>query len=354
MALVLVEGFDGYSTANEIVVDELYRVHPLSNINDDYTYTVAGRYGGKAISVRSSLSVGHFWLIPPGKEVNQRWTLGFNYRNGGGTAVTYPFIRLSQAGTEGAGTPVNLSVTANFALVVAGTTGNLVSTANDIVTASDWHHVELQAYCHTTNGTIELRVDGATVATVNDVNTGGSSSNMNYSEVLIASPGHVTYAAIIDDVYVCDGSGNTNNSFLGPCRVTTLFPTSDAGPNQGTPSTGNDHYALIDEVQVDTSSTYITVLDGDQELFGYADLTTEGAVKGVCLTTLSAPIGANGNKLKSLLKSGNSTSNYAAKYIRGGGVYSAVQQISETNPDTSNAWTPSEIDSGSFGFELDI
>jgi hypothetical protein len=355
MSLILVEGFDSYSSASETITAELLKTHVVSDTTDDFA-TSTGRYGGKSLRLPTSSNDWWVWLIPPGKEEHQKWTVGFNYYSPSSVAAANPFLRISQSNTGGASDTIRLQATSNYAFNVTDNSGTvLAATTNNAFTFNTWYHIELQVFCHTTNGTVELRINGSTVASATDVNTATVSAILTYSALIISSPGNVLYTPLIDDVYICDGSGSTNNTFLGVCKVVTLRPTSDAAPNNGTPSTGNDHYALLDEVKPDYSTSYISLTgNGDQEMFGYENLVSTSPVKGICLTTLAATAGAQDTKLKSVMKSGNSSTSFTSKPILGSGYYTAVQHISETNPATSALWTASEVDAGTFGCELEV
>lgn len=355
MSLILIEGFDSYSASNESVTNELSKTHVVSDLSDNFN-TVNGRYGGKAIRIPTASTDWFIWLIPPGKEANQKWTVGFNYLSPSSVASAAPFLRIVQDNTAGSLGTIRLQATSNYAFTVTNNSGTqLAVTTNNAFTVNTWYHIELQVYCHTTNGIVDLRINGETVASATDVNTATGGPTLNYSELILSATGNVLYAPYIDDVYVCDGAGSTNNTFLGECKVVTLRPTSDAAPNDGTPSTGNDHYALLDEVKPDYDTSYISLTgNGDKEMFGYENLSSSSPVKGVCLTTVARTFGAHSTKLKSVLKSGNSSTAFTAKPVLGGGIYSAVQHISETNPGTSALWTASEIDAGTFGCELEV
>jgi len=178
--------------------------------------------------------------------------------------------------------------------VVDNTESVLASSANNVFNLNTWHHIEFKAVCHTSNGEVEVRVDGVPVITANGINT-SPHEDSRWSAVMLGAAGSLLYNPFIDDLYVCNDQGSTNNDFLGECYVRTLHPTSDAGPNDGTPSTGTDHYALIDEYGADYNSTYIDLdADSEKEMFGFQiytgntwqDLTVNGPILGLSLTSL--------------------------------------------------------------------
>jgi len=130
----------------------------------------------------------------------------------------------------------------------------------------------------------------------------------------------------------------------------------NAGTNDGTPSTGNDHYAMVDEAVPDTDTTYITVdTDGDKEMFGYEALSVNSGapVLGVQMASIGARRTAAFAKLTHVFESGGTESSQNSHTLHGTANYMGVQHIQESNPDTGNAWTESEVNAGTFGVELD-
>src|SRR6202035_3286992 len=68
--------------------------------------------------------------------------------------------------------------------------------------------------------------------------------------------------AFFADYYLTTGEGTTNLGRLGGSRspygvlVEPFFPASDGSSLDWTPSTGTDHYAMVNEVIADMDTTY--------------------------------------------------------------------------------------------------
>jgi hypothetical protein len=175
-----------------------------------------------------------------------------------------------------------------------------------------------------------------------------------WSTAIISSLGSGVNNPIFDDLYIVNDQGSTNNDFLGECYVRTLRPTSDASPNDGTPSTGNDHYAMVDEVQADSDTSYITLdTDTDKEMFGYESLASGGLIMGVSMTTLVESTTACDVRVNNVFKAGTTESAQTSKAVAAS-YYMGLQHVQEDSPDTSAPWTTSEVNSGEFGCELDV
>ena len=358
MTLILIEGFDGFTASNSVSIESrvgrFYSRYDSDNTLRSYSGHDAG--SGNSIAHVESASSAWLWMYPPGGETNDVWTAGFHFYIPDVLSTTNPFFRFCQANVAGFSDGVQLQFAGSGTIEIndGGGTQLAVTSANT-VSANTWHHVEVQAKCNSTTGYVELRVDGATVASVNNVDTTESGSE-EWSCVALCAPGSVLYQMRFDNLYICNDQGSTNNGFLGECFVHTLKPTSDAGTNDGTPSTGNDHYAMVDEAVPDTDTTYITVdTDGDKEMFGYETLSiNSGApVLGIQMASVGARRTAAFAKLKHVFESGGTESSQNSHTLHGTANYMGVQQIQESNPDTSAAWTESEVNAGTFGVELD-
>jgi hypothetical protein len=298
------------------------------------------------------------WLLlrPPNRETNAIWTVGFHMYSVSSLSTTIPWFRLAQAGVAGYGDGVQLQFASGNAIRVNDGSGSqLAVTANGIVSPDTWHHIELQAKCDDTTGYVDLRVDGVSVASANNVDTSDTGASL-WSAAVLCSAGSVLYPVYFDNLYVCNDQGSTNNGFLGECFVHTLSPNSDAGTNQGTPSTGNDHYAVVDEIPPTDDTDYITLdTDTEKEMFGYETLSVNSGapVLGVQLASVASRRTAAFAKLTHVFESGAVESSHNSHTLHGTEGYMGVQHIQETNPDTGNLWTESEVNAGTFGVELD-
>jgi hypothetical protein len=158
------------------------------------------------------------------------------------------------------------------------TTLNTSTTAN--IQTGTWYYLELKCYNHDTNGYAVVRLDETEIITFNGDTR--HRSNYEYQSTYDRVQWYISNSTVlleIDDLYICDGHGGTNNDFLGDCEVATLSPTSDASGNW-TPSTGNDMYAVIDETTQDAN--YIKEdTSGNQALFETTNLTANQAAKDI-------------------------------------------------------------------------
>lgn len=97
-----------------------------------------------------------------------------------------------------------------------------------------------------------------------------------------------------DDIALYTIDGATHTERLGPMRIARLAPTSDGGPNDWSPSTGTDNFAVIDEVELDTADYVEATTDGDDDHYGLESMPSATAVHCVqldveCIATSGTP-----------------------------------------------------------------
>lgn len=203
-----------------------------------------------------------------------------------------------------------------------------------------WQYVEIAL--DTSAGTYEARLNGEVIGLV----SGLSFDSINDS-LRLGNGTHQLY----DDFYVCDGTGSKNNDFLGPRKVVTIRPTADVvGYQDWTPSTGVDHYAVVDEEESNDDTDYISEIDTDEtDLFEMGDVSSVmSEVDGMMICAdarkengdddfnLRLPV-----RLSAVVDEGSSIvvseTDYAGKY-----------RISEDKPGTGD-WMPSDVDSVQIG-----
>lgn len=121
------------------------------------------------------------------------------------------------------------------------------------------HYHEFRVYIGETTGVLEWRIDGRLFLFLENINTAPEGvEEADRWQFLLP---HVE----IDDIYINNAEGDTNNSFEGEQVIEGLIPSADAGPNEWNQSSGLDHYVDIDDSSPDDDTTYIESLDSDQE-----------------------------------------------------------------------------------------
>jgi hypothetical protein len=217
----------------------------------------------------------------------------------------------------------------------------------------DWHYVEMKVYSHSTNGTIEVRVNGVPVIDVSSVNTEATEGKA--TRIVFGSPSASGGSQYIryDDVYICDGTGNTNNDFLGDVAVRTLIPDGDDTTQFA--NTGNvsksTHYEEVNMLEASFSTDWVSdSTSGNRDIFTFNNATeTYDEIYGVVGWTY-AQYETSAETYRMVCDS-NGTEEESTN-ITANSSWKNDLFILEEDPDTSNSWNQSSINAIKFGFEL--
>jgi hypothetical protein len=219
----------------------------------------------------------------------------------------------------------------------------------------DWNYVEMKATAHSSNGSVEVRVNSCPVINLTGIKT-DFDSNGYYPTVWMGNDeyprGNIN--ATFDDFYLCDGSGNRNNDFLGPLTtVATLFPDGDDSTNFATTGNANHatHYEHVtgngprwdtDYIQDDTT--------GNRDIFTMDNTPNYTEINGLITWSLSEGITSN-TDYSQVLISGN-TENQSSNFTAEDGEKITHKTVWEEDPNTSNQWTLSSVNSIKYGVEV--
>lgn len=175
---------------------------------------------------------------------------------------------------EGATTHVGIGFNSSGLAVAYNGSGTLLGTAaSGAIVANAWNYIEAKVVIGTT-GSVEVRVNGTTVLLLSSVNTKNGGTGVINTFGLFPSLASGANATLVDDLYVCDSSGTTNNAFLGDCRIDTLLPNGDGSYSAFTPNSGTVHYSRVNEATPDTTSYNDGANVGDRDSYQLADLTS--------------------------------------------------------------------------------
>lgn len=349
MALLWVDGFEKYGLSGN-------QVNPSDTINWKYGGTVLDGVNietgstGNCIALDNASSV----VKPPNLTSNRTLICGFAFKardvddglrlvdfrhpNNAGETIGYGEFYLQVESVN----------SANEVVLYRGNTS--INTTNGVDIQPDtWYYLEMKVYCDSSSGTCNVKLDDTEIISFSGNTHHRTTSGYDFYST-IAFNTRVSDILYIDDLYICDGSGASNNDFLGTCNVDTISPSSDASGNW-TPSTGNSMYAVVDEAEA--GSDYISEdTTGNQAVFELDNLSTSGTVVGAMITCESE-ISGNLNKYANIITqngSGGSIQNEGAA-PPGAERPHAGTLIMETDPD-GNAWSSAIMNDLRVGVEL--
>jgi len=337
MALRLLEGFDHYGAPGRVAVElreDVERRHDGSTALGDL---IVGRGGlGYALEMAAGNSL---YLSRFDATQSETWIVGFAVKTGdfASTSSTKLFDSYYNV--------VTLYLTEG----ILGVRGQGFSQTEycAILKPNVWYYIEIKIFHNNSTGTIEVHLDGNTVYSATSLDTWDA----DYSRGtfgLYATSANTAF----DDIYICDGSGSDNNDFLGPIKIETLRPDGDDGSQNWSPSSGSNHYDLVNSANLWQVNDYVESNGANvDDLWTYTDISKiNGTIYGAQAVASVWSDSSMPRPFQHICDSGNTY--YSA--IRGLGVEADYPMphddaIWENDPDTANAWTANGINAASFG-----
>lgn len=343
MTLLFVDGFDHYATAD---------------ISKKWTSVGAGaaielsngRRGGGCLNFASIASTQ---FITKTLSQSASWVIGLAFQYYGTfTGSAGRIVSILDAGTSQCELWVNsdgtLSVMRNGTAVTNGT--SVIS-----LSISTYYYLEFKVTIadSISAGSCKVRVNGADVITVATGQDLKNTANAYANQIRLgptSSAAGTPFRA--DDFYVCDQSGSTNNDFLGDARIDTLYPTSDGNYSQFAPSTGTDHFALVDEATPNTTDYNDGSTVGNYDSYGLGNLAAlvSQSVYAVQVNAAVLKDDAGAKSAATMVRSGTTDADGTSAAL--GTSLSYVSQVFETNPDGSVAWTETSVNAMEAGIKV--
>jgi hypothetical protein len=339
MALIFCDSFDHYATTYLAT-----KYTALSGTPP--TIASSGRFG-------SRIEVGNAnrWASLTLPSSQATWIMGAAYFVNGTTIAGHIIFSLYDGSTR----HVELRVLSDFRLQVTRN-GTVLGTSTATIRTA-WSYIEFKVTIDDSAGAYEVRLNGVNVLSASSVDTrNGANASANVFYFWNDSVGATTgtpYA--IDDFYICDTTGSTNNDFLGDVRVEALFPNGNGNSSQWVGSDGNstDNYLLVDESPPNEDTDYVEASTvGDKDTYAYTDLTlASGTVYGVQLLPYARKTDAGSRSIVSVARLSSTETDSSDKALLTS--YAYLPDIRETKPG-GGAWTISDVNSAEFGVKVSV
>ena len=334
MALLDFEGFDhgGFGIAGSTGTCSV----AAQGRNSGYCAKATGAYAGitfaaTTAAVTDSFIVGFAWKCDATSSIAGMWHLS---QDGGSNVVVFDL-------DSGGGITYEVGTTDQQSLPG----GTLV--------AGQWYYIEIEWLSHATTGVMKLRIDGAIPTGWTDVTSGDtySSGTIETTHSLKMYTNIGGSDVYVDDVYMLDSSGASNNAFLGSARVpyspvasqtSALFTGSDAN--------SVDNHLLLDEVPVSMTDYAQSGTVTDRDVFGLTALGLTGTPLGVKPQLYAVDADGGSQAIDLDLVSGvvAATSSLVCPAADG----FLFGTISDTNPDGGGALTTSIVDALELAYEV--
>jgi hypothetical protein len=223
-----------------------------------------------------------------------------------------------------------------------GQTSNGVHTADGI-----WHYWECKVVLDAAAGSVLVKRDGVTMINLTGVNTknGGTKTTLDGVECTTMNSSTNQW---IDDVYVCNTAGTTNNDFLGDVTIECLRPNNNGTTSGFMGSDGNqtNNYQLVIDA---TDATYVDGTNtGDKDTYAYADsaYAAPSTILGLTVTTRAYKTDTGARTMASVARLSGTEQNGADRTLTtGAGNY---VEVMETKPG-GGAWGPADVNAAEFG-----
>jgi hypothetical protein len=355
MALLWCDGFEGYGDTNGgtplptgVLVDK-YRWTNNESRMDMYNATT--RWGSGWVLRINDNTVYHCGFDTANLTTNDTMIAGVSLRinNKDGLASYTRWPILAFKNEDGNHNVHLISVKGTFE--VLGPNDTWLGSTRVNLERFTYHYVEMKVYHHATNGTVNVRVNGCPVLDLSSVNTlyAASKPSARFGIGGGYGPGANQYLRI-DDAYVCDGSGNTCNDFLGPVRVETIWPDGDDSVSWTTTANSANHYDNVDRNQRDGSTDYVeegsaNVLD----LFTTANTAVTWTDIHSVTTWTGAWYATSSAGLQQVIDS-NGTKDYSGNISLATGVLIYGPHAQDVDPDTGNSWNGTTVNAMKTGF----
>lgn len=232
----------------------------------------------------------------------------------------------------------------------------VLATSTNTLSVGEWNYIEIK-FVIGNSGSFEVRVNGSSEGwipqTVGDIQNGATTTVNNicfctYYDISAS----LDYC--IDDLYVCNSSGATNNDFLGDVKVETLYPNANGNYSQWTGSDADqvDNYSLVNEtVYTSDSAPYVTAETANTiDTYQFSNLSTITNVKGIQVNYVAKKDDAAEKTIREKCRVSGSDYNGTTQYL--GTSYALYSEIRENNPATGSAWSVSDLESAEFGAEI--
>ena len=359
MALLYIDGFDLQDATMRWV---------LVGQPADVIYTTPTRFSaGKAVTLavsastpsQSALSIMR--QLPPSASIYAGAAIQVGLENGNVNDTTANLFGIyTDSGTTGHLYIRRLSNNSIVAYRGDPASGNLGSPSGTQIAATaagtldgNWHFIEVFATINATTGQLIVKVDGVQVINfTGNTKNGGTSTNIDAIRFRTGKYLNTPNSPIsIDDLYVCDATGATNNTFLGDVRVQSMVPNAAGSSTQLTPTGSANNYANAGDAPYNDATYNSSSTVGQRDTYALSDLvvgtTTVLATQSVAHMQKSDAGTANA---KVALKSGASVYYDTTQSL--GTSPAAYTHLRETDPATSAAWTVGNANNLEAGMEV--
>lgn len=220
--------------------------------------------------------------------------------------------------------------------VAGGSPAAILWTSSPIYGDLTFRSFKMKGVIHASIGSVDLMIDGTQVYSASGINTGTGTINR-----VAFCQGDLSFNAgiVCDDLVIKDSAA----AYLPDLRIDQLPPVGDGATLNLTPSTGTNHFAVVDESQVSTADYLSGTNVGDFDLLDLANMSTApNQILGVNLIGYANKTDVTARAWNLGCKSGATTSNGSDLSLATSAGY--YHRLLETDPNTAAEWLKSNVD----------
>lgn len=297
-----------------------------------------GRGGNDAITMTLNNA---FWKILDNQAT---WIVGFAVQFTGIGSNRFVTLR------DGTSDQVDIRTTAAGELQVTRNGTQLGITSGFDLALNTWYYIEFKATIHDTTGSFEVRVNGVTETALTASGVDTKNTANAFANRIQLWDNNTAGGVKFSDLYICDGTGSVNNTFIGDVKVIHLLVDGAGNYQQFTPSASTNP-TNVDEGKVDDDTTYNhTATAANKDSYTFGNVGQTGSVKAVQLMAHIRKDDAGSRTARLLTRI--AATDYFGPSESVLDSYHVISQIRETNPNTAVAWTVGGVDGAEFGLEL--
>lgn len=344
MAFRFGDSFDHYTTA------QLARKYESSGGSNTPSISATAMRNGTAGLLLPSDSTGSFGgtqaFVLKVLDNQATWIVGLAVKMSWPSTSIPILVGLIDTAT----TQVDLRVNSAGQLLVTRN-GTTLGTTSATIPQNVWNYIQLKATISSTAGTIEVRLNGTTVLSLTGQNTRATTNDyanrVRFGGLNIGNFNSVPQI-LIDDVYICDGSGSDNSDFLGDLKVIATYPDGAGSSTQWTANGAATNHEAVDESSPDDDSSYVaSATAGDVDLYTFDDVE-DGVLFATqsCILARKDDVGA----VEIREKMRQDAVNYDGSTVNLGDNYLYYLHQRDTAPD-GTAWTVAKFNAIEAGLE---
>lgn len=362
MALQFIDGFDHYYLSNDVgftggtaAITQKWDTTLLAG--EMYPQLNVGRFGKGALRVKSSAGGAHVQKnVPTPKD---ELIVGFAFLPNA-TSAWITEIRFVFSTAEYLFMNLNMS-TGTMSVVSSNGAVNTVTSAG-VLTVGVWSYIEFRVKVHSTAGEVEVYKDEVQKINLTSVNTGTTGATIQNLRITSTNNLQLEY---IDDLYLLDTTGATNNTFLGDSRIGTLNTSADGAINTFSRTSDNvgdtsNYLAVQDEdgLLSDRDHSYVeSGLIGASEAYTNKTLAAAGILSisniyGVQVVNNTKKTATGVLRFKDEMVIAGTVYDNGTEVTASTGDYHMSTFIRDTDPSDSAAWTEAKVDAVGSGFSI--